>query len=117
MVMVALAPLILDTFVCMPAFEEIKPTDLLKRTRDRDVPGNDPLVLGANNFAYFLRPYIEGQVENLRRQTRDGASFDGGIVDIVEIVKTGIQLAFEHQVDILDTILPSQDPAARDSSF
>jgi hypothetical protein len=92
----------------MAEFEKIEPTNLLNRIRSGEVDENDPLAIGARNFATFLRPHIERMVEDIQRQTRDGSTFGGGLEEVAEIVRTGIQLAVEHQEDMMISMLPTQ---------
>ena len=92
----------------MAKFEAIEPTSLLKQIRSGEVPGTDPAVIGARNFAFFLRPHLEELVERFQRQTQDGSTFGGGIENVAEIVRTGMQLAVEHQEDMIATMLPTK---------
>ncbi|HEY4963619.1 MAG TPA: hypothetical protein VIH90_02910 [Candidatus Saccharimonadales bacterium] len=95
----------------MAQFEIIEPTALLGRIRNGVEPGDNDAI-GARNFAHFLKPHIQGMVDDLRRQTKDGATFGGGIEDVVEVAMTGLQLAVERQADEFNALLPQPEPTA-----
>ena len=97
----------------MAQFETIPPTSLLERIRD-GVESSDHAAIGAMNFAYFLKPHIQGLVEDFRRQTQDGITFGRGIEDVIEIAMTGLQIAVEQQADEFDALLHQTEPTAKE---